>query len=186
MSVTNKLKTYLFEKANKKGMHLYAIVDSAVDGIIDGHFESDEPEKYILYREESDLRDLELRAPHLVVLQEEDIFTQRLFTEGYGRNWGCFIFSLYDAQTLAEHLRDYTKVYSYEHRQNVYIRFYDPRAMEKYFRLFDTQEAQRFFSKLSYMMAENPKDTDVLHLYSLHQKTSQVQREEKKLQEVSS
>ena len=99
-----KLKTFLFEEAHRTHTQLYAIVDSAVDGMIDGHFESDEPQKQILYRDEEDRRTLELRAPHLIVLEKAHPFTERLFKEGYGNHWGCFLFSKEDLHTLADHL----------------------------------------------------------------------------------
>ena len=175
------MKTYLFEEARRNNMHLYAIVDSAVDGMIDGHFESDEPEKYILYKDEQDKLDLELKAPHLIVMHEEDLFTQRIFAEGYGNHWGCFMFSKETPARLTEHFCNYTKVYSQEHKQNVYIRFYDPRAIGEYFPLFDKEEAKAFFAPIEKIVVENSKNPAIFYNYSLHEATGQIQREEKQI-----
>jgi len=161
------LKKYLFSDNN---LYVYAIIDSAVDTMIDGHFESDEPQKWILYKDEKDILDLELRAPHLIQLDQENIFTQRIFEEGYGNNWGCFIFSEFRAEELSEHLKKYTKIYSQEHKQDVYIRFYDPRAMGQYFPCFDKEESQEFFSKITTIMTEKVKEPHILYVYSLHEK----------------
>lgn len=169
------LKEHLFNVAD---LYVYAIIDSAVDKMIDGHFESDEPKKWILYKDEKDILDLELRAPHLIQLDQENLFTERIFQEGYGNNWGCFIFSEYHAEELAEHLKAYTKIYSQEHKQDAYIRFYDPRAMGQYFPCFTKKESQTFFSKITTIMTEKVKEPHILYVYSLQEKSSQVQRKE--------
>ena len=177
-----ELKNFLFEEAHRTHTQLYAIVDSAVDGMIDGHFESDEPKKQILYRDEEDRRTLELKAPHLIVLEKEHPFTERLFREGYGKHWGCFLFSKENLPTLADHLSNYTKVYSTEHQQDVYVRFYDPRAMGQYFPLFDKEEAKAFFTHIEAIAVEDAKNPKVLYTYSLHKQSEQIQREEKDLE----
>jgi len=175
------LRDYLF---NSNDLNVYAIIDSAVDKRIDGHFESDEPQKWILYKDEKDILDLELRAPHLILLDINNLFTQRIFEEGYGNNWGCFIFSSVGAEELAEHLKAYTKIYSQEHKQDAYIRFYDPRAMGQYFPCFSKEESQEFFSKITTILVEKEKKPHILYKYSLQEKSSQVQREEINLNKV--
>ena len=174
--VVHTLKEKLF--GYKESKKIYAIIDSAVDDTIDGHFESDEPHKEILYRDEEDRVDLELKAPHLIAMEEDHPFTERIFQEGHGNYWGCFIVSSVTFETLAEHLKAYTKIYSQEHKQDVYIRFYDPRAMGQYFSLFDDDEAEAFFSKIDEIWVENPKDSNIVYSYSLHQVSLKIQKKE--------
>ena len=173
--ISENLKKELFQENIES--KLYAIVDSAVDKVIDGHFESDSAERTILYREEKDKRDLELRAPHLVVLAENDEFTQRIINEGYGNNWGCFIKSQLDRETLVEHFSNYTKIYSEVHEQDVYIRFYDPRAMNKYFSILQQEEGREFFSKIDAIYVEKKEEPQTLFKYSLNV-DEMIQREE--------
>jgi len=179
-SMIDKLNNELFEK--NRETNLYAIVDSAVDKRIDGHFESDEVERYILYKDEEDKKDLALRAPHIVALHKEDTFTKRVFNEGYGNNWGCFIKSNESVEVLVEHFCNYTKVYSEAHEQDVYIRFYDPRAINKYFSIFTKEEREAFFSKIDAIYAETPNEPQTLRRYSLNSDTL-IEREEICLEE---
>ena len=173
--IIENLKEELFQKDRE--LNLYMIVDSAVNKMIDGHFESDDVDRYILYKDEEDKRDLELRAPHLVEFREKSIFTQRVFDEGYGNNWGCFIKSSHDMEILVEHFSSYTKIYSEAHEQDVYIRFYDPRAMSKYFSMFSKEEGIEFFSKIDAIYIEKVEELQVLLKYSLN-KDEMIQREE--------
>lgn len=163
-----KPKTFFFETASRVHAQLYAIVDSAVDGMIDGHFESDQPKKQILYRDEEDRRALERTAPYLVLLEEDHPFTERLFEEGYANNWGCFLLSREDFSALADHLSHYTKVYSQVHKQDVYVRFYDPRAMYKYFAMLQQEEGAAFFAKMEAIYVEKEKEPKTLFQYSLN------------------
>lgn len=165
-NIIEKLKKELFNE--NKEANLYAIIDSAVDKMIDGHFESDEVERYILYKDEEDKRDLELRAPHLVELKENDTFTKRVLNEGYANNWGCFIKSNESIEALVEHFSNYTKVYSEAHEQDVYIRFYDPRAMNKYFTILQQEEGKAFFSKIEAIYVEKNEESETLLKYSLN------------------
>jgi len=178
-----KLYAYLFELAEEKKMYLYAIIDSAVDGMIDGHFESDEPKKEILYSDPKDQIALELKAPHLILLERNHPFTLRIFEEGIGQNWGCFVLSKEPFDVVATHLKHYTKIYSQEHQQDVYVRFYDPRAIGKYFPLLDQEEAVEFFSKMACIISEIPENEKHIHLYMLDHQSSKIQRVEKRLQE---
>jgi hypothetical protein len=162
--------------------NLYAIVDSAVDKMIDGHFESDDAIRYILYKDEEDKRDLELRAPHLVVLNKNDEFTKRVLSEGYGNNWGCFIKSSESIEVLVEHFCNYTKVYSEAHEQDVYIRFYDPRAINKYFSILQQEEGKEFFSKVEAVYVEKVEEAETLLKYSLN-KEEMIQRQEISLED---
>jgi len=173
--IVENLKKELFN--TDKESKLYAIVDSAVDKMIDGHFESDDAIRYILYKDEEDRRELELRAPHLVVLDESDEFTKRVFAEGYGNNWGCFIKSNESIEVLVEHLSGYTKVYSEAHEQDVYIRFYDPRAINKYFSILQKEEGIEFFSKIEAIVVEKAKEPQTIFKYSLNI-DGMIQREE--------
>lgn len=172
------LKDTLFADTH---LHVYAIVDSAVDAIIDMHFESDEPNRWILYTEEQDREELEQRAPYLIELNQEDIFSQRVLEEGYGNHWGCFLLSEYHAEVLAAHLSNYTKIYSQAHDQDVYIRFYDPRAIGQYFPCFTKEESQNFYSKITSIMVEKVKEPNILYTYSFNEKHVHIQRTETNL-----
>ena len=164
--IIENLKEELFNE--DKESNLYAIIDSAVDKMIDGHFESDDAKRYILYKDEEDKRDLELRAPYLVVLDKNDEFTKRVLNEGYGNNWGCFIQSNESVEVLVEHFCNYTKVYSEAHEQDVYIRFYDPRAINKYFSILQQEEGTTFFSKIEAVYVEKVEEAQTLFKYSLN------------------
>jgi len=178
--IIENLKKELFQQ--NREANLYAIIDSAVDKMIDGHFESNNAQRYILYKDEEDKRDLELRAPHLVVLDENDEFTQRILNEGYGNNWGCFIKSQFDIETLVEHFCNYTKVYSEVHEQDVYIRFYDPRVINKYFSIFGKDEGIEFFSKIDAIYVEKKEEPQTLFKYSLNV-DEMIQRQEISLED---
>lgn len=165
-NIIENLKKELFNE--DKEDNFYAIVDSAVDKMIDGHFESDDAIRYILYKDEEDKRDLELRAPYLIQLNKNDEFTKRVLNEGYGNNWGCFIKSNESVEVLVEHFCNYTKVYSEAHEQDVYIRFYDPRAMNKYFTILEQEEGKEFFSKIDAIYVEKVEESQILFKYSLN------------------
>jgi len=165
-NIIENLKKELFNE--DKEDNFYAIVDSAVDKMIDGHFESDDAIRYILYKDEEDKRDLELRAPYLIQLNKNDEFTKRVLNEGYGNNWGCFIKSNESVEVLVEHFCNYTKVYSEAHEQDVYMRFYDPRAMNKYFTILEQEEGKEFFSKIDAIYVEKVEESQILFKYSLN------------------
>ena len=179
-SIIENLKKELFNE--NKETYLYAIIDSAVDKMIDGHFESDDVIRYILYKDEEDKRDLELRAPHLVELKENDTFIKRVLSEGYGNSWGCFIKSNESIEVLVEHFSNYTKVYSEAHEQDVYIRFYDPRAMNKYFSILQQEEGIDFFSKIDAIYVEKVEEPQSLLKYTLNEE-EMIERQEISLED---
>jgi len=167
MSLLKNLKEYL---SDERGSYLYAILDSAIESRVKEYIEQYDLPSWILYKDERDREALREKAPYLVRLNIDDEATEILLEEGYGSNWGCFVVSDTQAEELATHLAQYTKIYSAVHEQQIYMRFYDPRAWERYINILAIEEQEEFFSELNTLLIENPKDFRELWSYRLEHK----------------
>ena len=84
-------------------------------------------------------------------------------------------------EVLVEHFSNYTKVYSEAHEQDVYIRFYDPRAINKYFMMLDQEEGLEFFSKVDIIYVEQDDKKEILYKYNINEEQQRIQLEMIKL-----
>lgn len=140
----------------------YVILDGAADNII--HFKV----KYFfdvsyqcLYRGQ-DKEELEEVAPYLVECRKNSEFTNWVL-DNYGKNFGVFIQSTHNLAQIHDELSARTKIIDEETGNNLFIRFYDPRAILKYFKIQTSQQGKSLFSIVPIFLYENYKNN--LELY---------------------
>jgi len=171
------------ELFKKEKINTYAIVDSAVNEEILRYINRRGVERKILYRDRVDRRDLSRKAPYLVELHKDNVDTHKLLKEGYGHNWGCFVLSYFSIKELSRHFTNYTKIYSEVHEQNIYMRFYDPRTINKYLNILNKEESLEFFSKISTLYVEKVDEPQILLKYNYEIEKQRIQKEEIILEE---
>lgn len=74
---------------------------------------------------------LQRAAPHLVVLEPGDPFTQYLLDEGWGNSWGVFLRTELPMLEVRRHLRSLLRVRD-ESGKYFIFRWYDPRVLRVY------------------------------------------------------
>jgi hypothetical protein len=144
--LNEKLQQELHNLAEKEKVKLYAIADGGVyrkllNDLI-GAFE------YRILFSGKHAQIYEEVAPYLVELNLEDDATKTLIEKGFGATWLTFVTSQYSLDDLSAKLAKRIITYSKTHEREVIFRFYDPRNLEKYFAMQDTQERQILFTEL--------------------------------------
>ena len=74
---------------------------------------------------------LQRAAPHLIVLNPEDRFTQFLLETGWGHAWGIFLRTEIPLMDVRRHLRTLLRVKDQSGRSLIF-RWYDPRVLRVY------------------------------------------------------
>jgi len=97
--------------------------------------------------------ELEHLAPYLIRLHKNNPFTEWLFDNGGGKNWGIFIQSPADMNTLIRHFRRFVRVYD-EEGTPMMFRFYDPRVFRVYLPTCNKSEREYVFGPVERYYAE--------------------------------
>jgi len=145
--------------------NLYAVADAAIYRELADLLEIYNPHHRILFKD-AFVEAYGSVAPYLIELNEDDPFLQELVAEGFGKTWLSFLLSRCDIDTLANRLKEYINPYSQEHKQEVILRFYDPRNIERYFAMQSQEELATFFNEIEGKICSvDLKEPTILYLY---------------------
>ncbi|HIP48090.1 MAG TPA: DUF4123 domain-containing protein [Lutibacter sp.] len=168
MSKTKQLIAQLYSLVDDMnfGATLYAIADAGIYRELIDVLDIDNPKHRILFKD-TFVQEYENVAPYLISLDRDDAFTEKIITEGYGKTWLTFVISRQDMHTLAFDLRERINIYSEKHEKEVIFRFYDPRNLERYFKMITVEEAQEFFTDINGIFAYvDSEDENKLNIYA--------------------
>lgn len=146
---------------DKAEIHAYALVDCILDKEIYQSLEMHDVPRVSLYPDPS----LESYAPYLVRIEEGSAFFALLLAGKFTEHWGYLLFSKHSLASLASHLSAYTKGYSEQHQQEIYLRFYDPRAIDTYFKYLSPSELETFCSPIESIVRLHSKIPFVVTVY---------------------
>ncbi|MGA7904712.1 MAG: DUF4123 domain-containing protein [Terrimicrobiaceae bacterium] len=135
------------------GGPLFALLDATRDPLrILGMLRSS-GEKYQSLYEGLQGRMLEAYAPYLVRLPGDSRLLETLVAQGWGKNWGIFVVSAADFQSLRKHFRTFLMVKSPEGEQ-LYFRYYDPRVLREYLPTCNAEETNFVFGPVAAYLCE--------------------------------
>jgi len=109
-----------------------------------------------------DEEELETVSPYLVKLKKEDDVTEWILKNYEGANWMSFIQSSKPYSELLQTLKAFTKTYDEKEEHYVYIRYYDPRAMEITLDMFGEDGRKEWFETIDAMYARDTLEEDTL------------------------
>jgi len=157
------IKSKLLELLFKTEDSVYAVVDGALN---DELFFTltvmlNELPYLSLYMGE-DRENLEEVAPYLVKLEKKSELTDWIL-KSYSEKWGFFIQSPCDIYEIHEELSQRVKIKDETTNQNLFIRFYDPRATEKYIKLQTEEEREELFEVAPVIFYANSDDCEFIN-----------------------
>jgi len=109
-----------------------------------------------------DEEELETVSPYLVKLNKDDEITQWILDNYADANWMSFIQSTKPYDALLQVLKGFIKTYDEEEEHYVYIRYYDPRAMEITLDMFGEEGRKEWFETIYAMYARDTLQEDTL------------------------
>lgn len=107
-------------------------------------------------------------APYLVDLSLGSDLLPALIEEGWGDNWGIYLASDAEFDSLRNHFRRFLIVDSEEFGQ-VFFRFYDPRVLRAIMPTFAPDERLELFGPVDYFLTES-KSPDNLSVFRYEKK----------------
>lgn len=139
---------------------VWAILDGARDKRIYSHLLNSYLNSACLYSGQLP-PELEIAAPYLVNLEQDDTFTGRLIDEGWGDSWGVFLRCDSGLPALRKHLRQFLIVQNPSGRRLVF-RYYDPRVLRVYLPTCTTDELRTVFGPIRAFYMEGPDPSEML------------------------
>jgi hypothetical protein len=106
-------------------------------------------------------RELEVAAPYLVNLEQDDVLTGRLIDDGWGESWGVFLKTATSMPRLRRHLREFLVVRDPGGRRLVF-RYYDPRVLRVYLPTCTTEELRTVFGPIEAFWMEGAEPSVLL------------------------
>lgn len=154
-----QLEKHLF----REGRYTYAVLDGAsIVGLPQKLFELD-PIHKCLYRGELSDEMIHV-APYLVHLQAGSLFTDWLFTECWGKNWGIFAQSPQSPAGVHKHFR--TLLIANDDAGNpLLFRFYDPRVLLPFLLTCEIGQIETIFGPVDYYFAESFDHAELCRLH---------------------
>jgi hypothetical protein len=153
---TKWLKQHLYTDAT----HLYGIFDGAsVPNLPMRLYESQLPNQ-CLFKGDLD-PDLAYVAPYLVYLPPEHEFTEWVFSEGFGDDWGIFARTQHSLIQMRSHFRSLAKVYDQSGNSRTF-RYYDPRVLRTYLPACKAEKLTEFFGNVDVLFAESEDGENLL------------------------
>jgi len=152
------------------GSKLYAIADAGIYRELIGELDIENPQHLILFKDDF-VREYENVAPYIIALDKDDPFTEKLISKGYGKTWLTFVISSREMYALAFELRELINVYSQKHEKEIIFRFYDPRNLDRYFKMLTQEDVQELFAYISGLFAYvDLEDNNKLIVYATQTK----------------
>ncbi len=158
-------------------LHTYAIANGAGSEQIHVNLLVDEPQHRNLFPADV-AEELESVSPWLIRLIPEEPFTEWLLEHCFGKRLLLFIQSLHDIDTLAAHLRNYTRIEFPDQQggfQPGFFSFYDPSIFPVWAGSLNRNEVFKLHDPISNFWYEsNPSNQRLSMLYASHGKWRRV------------
>ena len=151
-----KLKHHL----ESNTMRIYGVLDGAsVPDLPMRLYEAQLP-NYCLFKGDlhPDLADV---APYLVSLPPDHEFTNWVFSEGFGDDWGIFVHSQESLIEMRGHFPPLAHTYD-ENGNAITFRCYDPRVLRKHLPNCSPEELRAIFGNADALFAESEDGGDLL------------------------
>jgi hypothetical protein len=124
-----------------------------------------------------DEKELETVSPYLVKLEKDDEATEWVLNNYTDVNWMSFIQSSKPYSELLQTLKAFTKTYDEKEEHYVYIRYYDPRAIEITLDMFGEDGRKEWFETIDAMYARDTLEKDILLKFTQKGKESLTLKE---------
>lgn len=158
--IQNDLRTALWPQRTPRWSKLCAVLDCARDERIFTAVEAARLDKCCLYAGRLPWA-LVRAAPHLVVLEPEDRFTNLLMDEGWGKSWGIYFRTEVPMMDVRRHLRTFLRVKDEQGRILIF-RWYDPRVLRRYLPTCNAGELATVFGPIDRFICESADAKSVL------------------------
>jgi hypothetical protein len=152
----DKLHKYLSTGATR----LYSVLDGASVPDLPIHLHEFGLPNHCLFRGDLDA-DFAYMAPYLVFLPPDHDFTEWVFSEGFGDDWGIFVHSRHSLIEMRGHFRSLVNTYD-ENGNSTTFRFYDPRVLRRVLPTYLPEELKAFFGKVDTFFAESEDGENLL------------------------
>lgn len=134
--------------------YLYAILDAARDErIYPGLRRLERTDQVLGLYQGRAATELAAVGPYLVSLGTKDRVFDWLWEQGWGDNWGIFLWSLVSPETLRAHFRRLTMVRDAQGKRLLF-RFYDPRVLGAFLPTCDAAQMNEIFGPVRSFMLE--------------------------------
>jgi hypothetical protein len=144
-----KQRQYLIDP----GTRLYAILDGAAIPDLPTMIARSHLPNHCLFTGDLD-DDLACVAPYLVYLAPDSDFTDKVFKESPGANWGIFVHSRTSMTEMRRHFRSLIDCIT-EDGDPIKFRYYDPRVLQKFLPTCTPEELAVFFGRTDAIFAES-------------------------------
>lgn len=149
--IPESVRTKLWREGVDK--QVYVILDGAQnENLLDVMADAEGLEYHCLLKGKLE-PDMQEVAPYIVHLVEEAPFTKWLMEHGWAQNWGIFLTSEADLDSVWRHVRQHTRVMD-PNRRRLYFRFYDPRVLNAFLPTCDAKQLEAFFGLVEFFVAE--------------------------------
>ena len=134
---------------------VWAIVDGARDRKVFSFLVNSYLEYSCLYAGELP-PELELAAPYLVQLEQDDRYSRQLIEDGWGNSWSVFLKCDSRMQVLRRHLRGLLLVRTQAGRRLAF-RYFVPRVLRIYLPSCSSDELRTFYGPVATFWTENER-----------------------------
>jgi hypothetical protein len=97
---------------------------------------------------------LENVFPFLFRFDDQPAFADWYFKNGWGQSWGVILYSEYDIQKTADHLKKNILVNT-ENGKDYFFRFYDPRVLRVFLPTCNTKQLKEFLGPTERFICED-------------------------------
>ena len=139
---------------------LYGLLDGAQVPDLPMHLHDARLPNHCLFKGDLD-PDLAYVAPYLVFLPPDHEFSEWVFSEGFGNDWGIFVHSRESLVELRRHFRSLANVYD-EGANSMTFRFYDPRVLRQFLPSYTPDQLKAFFENVDTLFAETEDGENLL------------------------
>ena len=105
--------------------------------------------------------------PFLFSFEENPEFANWYFKNGWGQSWGVLLYSEYDIQKTAAHLKKNILVNT-ENEKEYFFRFYDPRVLRIFLPTCNTKQLKEFFGPIEQFICED-EDIGFGHVFLIEE-----------------
>jgi hypothetical protein len=164
-----KLREHLVNNSTR----LYCVLDGAsVPELPKRLYESQVP-NFCLFS--GDLEpDMIYVAPYVALLSPGNPFTDRVFSQSWGKHWGIFVQSRHSLNAMHRHFRALVNVYD-ENANAMIFRYYDPRVIRDFLPTCTPEELETFFGKAESFFAESADGQNLLKFELANKKLKQTE-----------
>jgi hypothetical protein len=146
-----------------KELKLYAIVDTAINRKLFQRLPIGDTCEILLNGELAEL--YEEVAPYLLEISPDDRFSRELLDITEAQNWLSFVSSDKSLAELRSELASRIQLYSDYHQHEIIMRFYDPRNLQSYFAMYESNELDELFSKIAGCFMQLSQHLELLTIY---------------------